>query len=107
MKEEMVYLDSSAIIKRYIEEPGSLEIRSLYKKTYAGEIVVSHSLWDVGEVLGAFDRARSLERIAEDDYHTVKRRFLNEIRLLSKQNAFTYLSQSSATSTNTVTLLYS
>lgn len=44
MKEEMVYLDSSAIIKRYIEEPGSLEIRSLYKKTYAGEIVVSHSL---------------------------------------------------------------
>lgn len=84
MKEEIVYLDSSAIVKRYIEEPGSLEIRSVYRKAYAGEVVVSYSLWNVGEELEVFDHARRLERITEDDYYSVKRRFLNEIRRMLK-----------------------
>ena len=49
MREEIVYLDSSVIIRRYIEEPGGLEIGRLYKRPCAGEIVISYSLWNAGK----------------------------------------------------------
>ncbi len=32
MKEQIIYLDSSAIIKRYVKEPGSKVVRSIYLK---------------------------------------------------------------------------
>jgi len=84
MREEIAYLDSSAIVKRYVEEPGSARIRDFYRRAYSGEIVLSYSLWNVGEVLGAFDRARRLNRITDEEYHVIKRRFLHETRRMVK-----------------------
>jgi len=37
----MVYLDSSAIVKRYIKEVGSDVVGKVYLKVYAGEIAES------------------------------------------------------------------
>ncbi len=48
MRGSVVYLDSSAIIKRYIGEPGSDKVRELYLKAYAGEVTLSYSLWNIG-----------------------------------------------------------
>jgi len=84
MKEQIVYLDSSVIVKRYIEEPGSNIVRELYLKAYSGEIILSYSIWSIGEVLGAFDRARSIGRIDNEIYDVVKRRFLLETRRMAK-----------------------
>lgn len=56
MKEQIVYLDSSVIVKRYVEEPGSNIVRELYLKAYSGEVILSYSMWNIGEVLGAFIR---------------------------------------------------
>jgi len=36
-RELAIYLDSSAIVKRYIEEPGSNVVRELYLKAYPGK----------------------------------------------------------------------
>jgi len=55
MREQVVYLDSSTIVKRYIEEPGSSVVRELYFKAYTGEVILSFSVWNIGEVLEAFD----------------------------------------------------
>ena len=41
MREQIVYLDSSAIVKRYIKEPGSNEVRSAYLRAYSGDLIIS------------------------------------------------------------------
>ncbi len=84
MRELIVYLDSSAIVKRYIEEPGSSRVRDTYLRAYSGSIILSYSIWNIGEVLGVFDRARRIGRIDEQTHSIVRRRFLLEVRRMVK-----------------------
>ncbi len=57
---QIVYLDSSAMVKRYVEEPGSEEVRKTYLRVYSGEIIISCNVWNIGEVLGVFDKGSGL-----------------------------------------------
>lgn len=84
MKGLIVYLDSSAILKRYVEEPGSKTVKELYRKAYAGGVKLSLSIWNIGEVLGALRRAYNLKRISDEDYIKTRRRFLLETKRLVK-----------------------
>lgn len=84
MKEPIIYLDSSAIVKRYVKEVGSDLVRSIYLRTYSGEVILSYSVWNIGEVLGAFDKARKIGRISEDTFNTIRRRFLLETKRMMK-----------------------
>jgi len=77
-----VYLDTSAIVKRYIAEPGSDIIRDLYLRAYSGDVLISFSLWNIGEFLGVIDRAKRLNRLKE--YDLVRRRFLRETMRMVK-----------------------
>ena len=84
MRGKIVYLDSSAIVKRYVKESGSKFVRSYYLKAYSGELELSYSFWNIGEVLGAFDRARQLHRLDEESFRIVRERFLLETRRVAK-----------------------
>lgn len=84
MKGPIAYLDSSAIVKRYIKEPGSDFVKNFYLKTYSGDLRISYSLWNIGEVLGALERARRLHRLDESSFKLVKERFLHETRRMAK-----------------------
>jgi len=86
MKEHVAYLDSSAIIKRYIKEPGSEIIKQLYQRAYTGELKICFSIWNIGEVLGALDRAMCRGRLAGEEHAIVRRRFLLETRRLTRLN---------------------
>lgn len=55
-----VYLDSSAIVKRYSREPGTAGIVALYRSAYAGHSTLCLSEWNVGEVLGVLQRKARL-----------------------------------------------
>ena len=75
MKERIVYLDSSAVVKRYISEPGSDYVKSLYLSSCTGNVI--------GEVLGVFDKARMRGLIMDDGYRIIKLRLLREtLRLI-------------------------
>lgn len=74
------YLDSSAIVKRYVAEPGSQYVRNIYAKARRGEAKISFNLWNIGEVLGALDRARRLGRLDEEAYRNARRGFIAETR---------------------------
>ncbi len=84
MSGQILYLDSSAVIKRYIKEPGSDFVRDVYVRAYSGDASISYSIWNIGEVLGAFDKARNTGRIDERAYEIVKSRFLLETRRMMK-----------------------
>lgn len=56
MNAKLIYLDSSSIVKRYIEETGSKVIDTVYQKAETETLKFTFSLWNVGETLGALDR---------------------------------------------------
>ena len=89
MVESSVYLDTSSIVKRYIGERGSLAADHIYAKAEAREHPIVMSLWNIGEVLGVFDRYFSRELITEDALRQSIQHFLAEsqkmIRLGSMQ----------------------
>ncbi len=84
MEGQTIYLDSSAIVKRYVKEPGSDTVRILYLKAYSGELILSYSIWNIGEVLGVLDRARIAGRLSDKTYRVVRRRFLLETRRMAR-----------------------
>jgi len=51
-------------------------------RAYSGDVLISFSLWNIGEFLGAIDRAKRLNRLKE--YDLVRRRFLREIMRMVK-----------------------
>ncbi|MEM0053478.1 MAG: type II toxin-antitoxin system VapC family toxin [Nitrososphaeria archaeon] len=84
MREEIVYLDSSSIVKRYVKEKDSNFIESLYMKAYSGDVKLSFNIWNIGEVIGAFNNAKIQKRLEEKEYTLSKKRFLLECKRLVK-----------------------
>jgi predicted nucleic acid-binding protein len=51
----VIYLDTSALVKRYVEEPGSAEVDRLFESAYRGSAVLAASIYNVGEAASALD----------------------------------------------------
>ena len=79
-----VYLDSSAIVKRYVKEVGSDSIRALYKKADASGALLTFSLWNIGEVLGILDSLMKRNLIDADDFASALNDFAGETLRLTK-----------------------
>ena len=84
MTEKVAYLDSSAIVKRYVYETGSEFIRTQYNEVYLGNVLLSFNVWNIGEVIGVFDRAHRQKRITREQLDEVMGRFSNETARLKK-----------------------
>ena len=83
-----VYLDSSAIVKRYIKEQGTEIMDILFEDAEAGHINIFFSVWNIGEVLGIFDRYKRRKLINESEYKEVVGKFTKEFMKLAN---FQYL----------------
>jgi len=53
---ERYYLDTSALVKRYVEEPGSADVDAVFSSAYNGRAEVCLSHWNVLEALVVFDK---------------------------------------------------
>ena len=84
MSVRSVYLDTSAIVKRYVVEEGSESVDELYERAHLGEIVIGFSLWNLGEVAVVLDKYE--RRGVLEDARSTFSKFLGETRLLSKLN---------------------
>ena len=74
-----MYLDSSAIVKRYILEPGSSAIDHVFDRCWVGELYVVTSVWNIGEVLGVLDVRRKRGWLSGDEFMRVLRNFAGEV----------------------------
>jgi predicted nucleic acid-binding protein len=74
----LVYLDTSAIIKRYVREPGSELMNEIYEKALSGDVLLSFSLWNIGEVLGVLDKYRGRQWLDDENYLKARVQFLGE-----------------------------
>jgi predicted nucleic acid-binding protein len=62
----LVYLDSSAIVKRYIKEAGTEIMDLVFGYAEDDHIKLFFSIWNIGEVLGVFDEYIRRKVINED-----------------------------------------
>ncbi len=77
----LVYLDSSAIVKRYIEEKGSEAIDTVYASIEQdGNNRAALSIWNLGEVIGAIDTRRQRGDIDEKSMDDAIRLFAGETK---------------------------
>mgnify|MGYP003930879201 CR=1 FL=1 len=81
--EEIYYLDTSALVKRYMEEQGSEIIDNIYRDVYRGIKRLSFSYWNIAEAVVVFDKyAKRLGLDAKE----VVRYMLRESITLSRLN---------------------
>jgi len=78
MNVKLAYLDSSSIVKRYIEEEGSQVVDAIYEKAEVEKLRFAFSIWNVGEVLGVFDKHRLRGLLSEAAFKTALSDFLSE-----------------------------
>ncbi|MCW3984400.1 MAG: type II toxin-antitoxin system VapC family toxin [Candidatus Bathyarchaeota archaeon] len=74
-----LYLDTSAILKRYLTEPGTEAADLIYEKAEAGELTIVFSLWNLGEVLGVLDEKLRRGWLTKDQYDETLAHFANEL----------------------------
>ncbi|MBS7611728.1 type II toxin-antitoxin system VapC family toxin [Candidatus Bathyarchaeota archaeon] len=79
-----VYLDTSALVKRYVVEEHSDRVDELYSESYAGRVRIGFSVWNIGEVAVVLDKYE--ERGIVEDARIVFARFIGESHLLVKLN---------------------
>ncbi len=79
--EGIYYLDTSALVKRYVEEPGTKIIDGVFDDAYKGVKTISFSYWNLGEAVVVFDK---YERIIGVDAKRLLRDMLREIKTLAK-----------------------
>ena len=77
------YLDSSAIVKRYIYEPGSSAMDYVFYGGWEGKVSLATSIWNIGEALGVLDERRRRGWFSEHEFKRTLESFAGEtIRLL-------------------------
>ena len=79
--EEIYYLDTSALVKRYVEEHGSEIIDSIFNDAYRGVKTISFSYWNIGEAAVVFDK---YERMAELNAKKLLKELLREVKTLAR-----------------------
>lgn len=75
------FLDTSALVKRYVEEPGSDVVDGVFARAHAGDAVIVVSYWNIGEAAVVFDK---YGRMLGLDAVGVFRTMLRELRMLSR-----------------------
>ena len=79
-----LYLDSSAIAKRYVQEKGTDSINLVYSKCDAKEHSAVFSMWNVGEVLGVLDQYRQRSWLTQQQYNQAVKNLAGEsLRLIA------------------------
>ena len=73
-----VYLDSSALVKRYLAEEGSEAVDGLFRRAEGLDVRLAFSLWNIGEVLRALARARSAGALTQREVEESAWLFLRE-----------------------------
>lgn len=85
MPGQIVYLDSSALVKRYVKEAGTEIVDRLFEDAESSKAVICSSLWCIGEAVGVFDRYNRRGVIKLD---STLDKFFNEIKRLGAKGNF-------------------
>jgi len=81
------YLDSSALVKRYVQEPGTPAVDIIFDKASAGALVIATSVWNLGEAFGVFDHRRRRRLLTEHEFRLAVQNLTTEVLGLMRTGA--------------------
>jgi predicted nucleic acid-binding protein len=81
------YLDSSALVKRYVQEPGTPAIDIIFDRASVGTIVIATSVWNLGEAFGVFDHRRRRRLLTEHEFRLAIQNLTSEVLGLMRNGA--------------------
>lgn len=84
MQNRLLLLDTTAILKRYVYEPGSSVVRKIYLDALNGDITLAYTILSIGEILSALRKAHMKGILGQEQYFITRKRFLNETKRLIK-----------------------
>lgn len=89
MDEKIVYLDTSAIVKRYVVEEGTELVDRLYRDALAGQVKLLFSILNIGEIAVVLDKYERKGMIKSAK--NVFGKFIGETRILLKLGQLTMI----------------
>jgi len=81
---EVYYLDTSALVKRYLDEPGSSTVDALFDSAHKGMATLALSYWNLAEASVVFDK---YERRIGVKARALLRMMLGELRVLARMQS--------------------
>ncbi len=66
-----IYIDTSAYVKEYHDEPGSEIVHSIFENARNGLEVIIISLWTISETINTMDRHFMRHELTEEEYNKV------------------------------------
>ncbi len=82
-----VYLDTSALVKRYVQEPGTTAVDTIFDKASIGALAIATSVWNVGEAFGVFDYRRRRKLLTEYEFRVALQSLNTEVVGLMRTGA--------------------
>jgi len=82
-----VYLDTSALVKRYVQEPGTTAVNTIFDKASIGALAIATSVWNIGEAFGVFDHRRRTKLLTEHEFHVALQTLNTEVLGLVRTGA--------------------
>ena len=82
----MIYLDTSALVKRYVEEEGTQGVDKLFDSAYRGSAVLATSVFNIGEAVSVLDKKARRGELA-GDVKTAVSLMLREVKTLTRLGA--------------------
>lgn len=80
----LIYLDSSTILKRYLEELGSAVTDTVFDKAQSGILDIGFNVLNTGEVIGIIDKYRRRGDLsASESQRSLEKLFGESLRLLN------------------------
>jgi predicted nucleic acid-binding protein len=81
------YRDSSALVKRYVQEPGTTAVDIIFDRAPVGAITIATSVWNLGEAVGVFDYRRRRRLLTEHEFHLAAQNLTSEVLGLLQDRA--------------------
>ena len=102
-----LYLDTSVMLKRYVTEQGTETTDIIYDKAETGELIITISLWNIGEALGVLDEKRRRGWLTEKEFEQTLRFFADELLKLMRLKTIEIIPVQTPILTNTWNLVLS
>jgi len=84
-----LYLDTSALVKRYIREPGTDVMDEVFRAAWRGRVELVFSLWNIGGCLVVYDKYRARGAITPEEFELALGRLLAEVLALMDRGVLT------------------
>ncbi len=81
------YLDSSALVKRCVQEAGTLAVDMIFDGASVDAVVIATSVWNLGEALGVLDYRRRRRLLTEHEFRLAVQNLTSKVLGLMRTGA--------------------